>query len=744
MSATQEPNNNSADMHVCTTSQTDMDLDDNEKEHTAKKIRTTATPMVDVSQTPLLEENSGNNSVNLGESPETPKNPTMTSSDSSNKTKQKNFPGPVPAPMTFSHDNPYVNHWTNTTTQHTDQLTTTLQPLPSDPSTEPDTASGLTSHDTTNKQSDTDMEITSDITVESESEPLHHVTSEATLAKPTYSAIASGRNTTTYNGSPRRETAFKWKDQVKDKLIEIRQNQRVENFDEEIWHTDKILEILNSKENLIAFTRHKLNTNPTNIQIPTAINTKLRHKDTAFFRSFTRTTSAQAPHQIEFSTLLNKAIDRYKRLHNIPMTNKTNRDQIFFGLRQKIAIDFLKNLEFLKLNGHEITCWIFYLWGFGKLEKHIDFITARTAINDLLNETIIPLPEQPNDIDSDIRSILPFQLPIVDRYHTRQIVNALHLIFTFHQLPETYFENTRIPLPSDPEDLTPEITNHFPITNYTDLKSLPEYCRELRNHYTFKELPPSYFALPEVAVKPQLPLTPQELDKEIRHLFPFTARDELDFRRHIDILKEYYRFKRLPNDYIRQKKRLPKEPSELKLKNEYKFPLTDLTTVRNFIAETIDEYHIPEPLPGPYTDINFTNKPELPWDYRKVREVELNIPITNPKELVTTARKLRRFYFFRQLPQTWIKIPTKERNQSADLNKKPRLPNDLETLKEIIGKTLPDLPTDLPISDYDKIIPTIDVLRENFDFRAAPSYLFHLLDRPKPEWDLYDYDDAYD
>jgi len=66
MSATQEPNNNSADMHVDTTSQTDMDLDDNEKEHTAKKIRTTATPMVDVSQIPLLEENSENNSVNLG------------------------------------------------------------------------------------------------------------------------------------------------------------------------------------------------------------------------------------------------------------------------------------------------------------------------------------------------------------------------------------------------------------------------------------------------------------------------------------------------------------------------------------------------------------------------------------------------------------------------------------------------------------------------------------------------------
>src|SRR5260364_127159 len=128
MSATQEQNNNNVDMQVCTTSQTDMNLDDSEKEHTAKKMRTTVTPIVDTSQIPLFEENSENNSVNLGEFPETPKNLAMTSSDSSNKIKQKNFPGPVLAPMAFFHDNPYVNHWTNTSTQQTDQLTTILQP----------------------------------------------------------------------------------------------------------------------------------------------------------------------------------------------------------------------------------------------------------------------------------------------------------------------------------------------------------------------------------------------------------------------------------------------------------------------------------------------------------------------------------------------------------------------------------------------------------------------------------------
>ncbi|CAG8810951.1 34422_t:CDS:1, partial [Gigaspora margarita] len=91
----------------------------------------------------------------------------------------------------------------------------------------------------------------------------------------------------------------------------------------------------------------------------------------------------------------------------------------------------------------------------------------------------------------------------------------------------------------------------------------------------------------------------------------------------------------------------------------------------------------------------------------------------------------------------WLKIFAKERNQLSDPKKKPRLPTNLETLKEIVNKTQPNLPTDLLIFDYDKIIPTIDALYKKFDFQAAPPYLFQLLDQPKPEWDLYDYDDAY-
>src|SRR6185312_12316885 len=169
--------------------------------------------------------------------------------------------------------------------------------------------------------------------------------------------------------------------------------------------------------------------------------------------------------------------DRYKRLHNIPMTNKTNRDQIFFGLRQKIAIDYLKNLDFLELNGYEITSWLFYLWGFSKLEKHIDFVAARAAINSIINEAIIPLPDRPEDIPENICMILPFQLPIDDHYNTRQIVSMLCLIFSFQRLSDSYFLHAHIPLLPYSTDLTPEITNYFPITDYDELCSFSEYCR---------------------------------------------------------------------------------------------------------------------------------------------------------------------------------------------------------------------------------------------------------------------------
>ncbi|CAG8718419.1 27677_t:CDS:2 [Gigaspora margarita] len=57
------------------------------------------------------------------------------------------------------------------------------------------------------------MEITSDITVESKAEPLHYILLEATLTKPIYSAITSGKDTTSLNRAPQCKTIHDWKDQ---------------------------------------------------------------------------------------------------------------------------------------------------------------------------------------------------------------------------------------------------------------------------------------------------------------------------------------------------------------------------------------------------------------------------------------------------------------------------------------------------------------------------------------------------
>ncbi|CAG8672446.1 28230_t:CDS:2 [Gigaspora margarita] len=48
---------------------------------------------------------------------------------------------------------------------------------------------------------------------------------------------------------------------------------------------------------------------------------------------------------------------------------------------------------------------------------------------------------------------------------------------------------------------------------------------------------------------------------------------------------------------------------------------------------------------------------------------------------------------------------------------------------------------ELPITDYEKVVPTINLLREKYDFQNIPPFLLQLDDRPKPQWDLYDYND---
>ena len=143
---------------------------------------------------------------------------------------------------------------------------------------------------------------------------------------------------------------------------------------------------------------------------------------------------------------MNKAIDHYKRAHDVPITTKNNRDQIFFGLRKKIIIDYVSNMEFLDYNAHELTCQLYYLWGFAKIQHNNKFENTRSNVRTVLAKLLLPLPDSPQGIPIELLDLIPFQLPIADRRYTRQNVRALRKIFNIPQLPDAYFTTFWHPL----------------------------------------------------------------------------------------------------------------------------------------------------------------------------------------------------------------------------------------------------------------------------------------------------------
>ena len=82
--------------------------------------------------------------------------------------------------------------------------------------------------------------------------------------------------------------------------------------------------------------------------MPKAIQLKFKHQDRNFFRTFTRNTKIMPANQIEFETMIDKAIQNYKGKHSITVTNKEIRDQINNKVRQKLAIQYITNSRFKK------------------------------------------------------------------------------------------------------------------------------------------------------------------------------------------------------------------------------------------------------------------------------------------------------------------------------------------------------------------------------------------------------------
>ncbi|CAG8854215.1 39302_t:CDS:1, partial [Gigaspora margarita] len=119
------------------------------------------------------------------------------------------------------------------------------------------------------------------------------------------------------------------------------------------------------------------------------------------------------------------------------------------------------------------------------LENIIPFETMRMLLREAASIDLEPLPDSPNLISEHITAFLPFALPISDRKQTRAVVAALRKIFSFIQLPSSYFYDNKEPLPLDPEDLIDTFKGQFPITDYDSLSHLLELRASLKRYYHF-------------------------------------------------------------------------------------------------------------------------------------------------------------------------------------------------------------------------------------------------------------------
>ncbi|RIB25258.1 hypothetical protein C2G38_2166358 [Gigaspora rosea] len=91
-----------------------------------------------------------------------------------------------------------------------------------------------------------------------------------------------------------------------------------------------------------------------------------------------------------------------------------------------------------------------------------------------------------------------------------------------------------------------------------------------------------------------------------------------------------------PQDLV-NKPRLPSDTKKIITESRYNFLIEDKEEAKQFVREISTRYSFILSLLSNIIVINLTKKPELPWDSRKVKDVNLTIPITSTKQLVNTS-----------------------------------------------------------------------------------------------------------
>ncbi|CAG8540906.1 46493_t:CDS:2 [Gigaspora margarita] len=121
---------------------------------------------------------------------------------------------------------------------------------------------------------------------------------------------------------------------------------------------------------------------------------------------------------------------------------------------------------------------------------------------------------------------------------------------------------------------------------------------------------------------------------------------------------------------------------------KYSFPIKNKEIAKRYITEVKKQYIIPRVMPIDHIDVNYTDKLLLPRDPKKIKGVNIKIPITNPKELIEAA---------------------------------------------MIKESQPEKEIELPITKYENIEQTIEILKTKFEFSNIPQLLVQLPKLDIPE-----------
>jgi hypothetical protein len=453
---------------------------------------------------------------------------------------------------------------------------------------------------------------------------------------------------------------------------------------------------------------------------------KIEARDRRFF-PFVKTSDLKQDHQLEYEQLERKFHDNYKRYHKIGQLNREVREKIRSMINSSILIAYLRFIKLSDLDAYllaqilEFGCN--YLCRSPKQEK-IDYSNLLQECKGLFQDILPPLPDNFTDVHPSLRTKISFSLPIRDRSTTISAVRALRHYYSFTHLPDSYF--VFLPsLPEDPNDLPKDLGHLFPICERKLLKTLGTRVKELKKQFVVpQKLPASYFNLPPPKIS--LPPSYNLLDEEFSHFFPLDTSIHKVGDVVRDLRKKYF-FKHLPDDYFKGKRPLPRDPAFVESLSEHNItiPTTNHEDTQRLIKILEQEFNLFLPL-GPQwvsPKIKQTNKPDLP---SRIQEADPSLKLgqflIKDGNLNVIIKALHNFYEFQRIPDSWFETP------------RIPLPDNMDTINQILKSK--GMYTQVPLEDNDLLIPGIKELRKVFMFTRLPEEFIFKESLPDPEFDL--------